>query len=183
MLSAAAPRLLPLTRGAGAAASQQLALDVLVTLVGGVREGLPAMPAPADPTWRPFQVNPVPERASAMCKPLASDVINIAFNNASDSPNFTDHNQHGFPSSHRAIHLPSVVTRLDVAIAGCSRGSAGGRKASSACRAGRRRCHSICSDSRRTPEPARRAAGVPAGATAPGHTSAGGGPTLACRTL
>ena len=58
MLSAAAPRLLPLTHGPGAAASQTLALEVLVALVNGVREGLPAMPAPADPTWRPFWVSP-----------------------------------------------------------------------------------------------------------------------------
>jgi hypothetical protein len=57
MLSAAAPRLLPLTHGPGATASQRLALEVLVTLVNGVREGLFAMPEPADTTWRPFQVS------------------------------------------------------------------------------------------------------------------------------
>ena len=56
MLAAAAPRLLPLMRGPETAAAQRLAPEVLLTLVKGVREGLPAMPPPANSSWRPFQV-------------------------------------------------------------------------------------------------------------------------------
>jgi len=56
ILGATVPRLLPLVRAPETAAAQRLAPEVLLTLVQGVREGLPAMPPPADPTWRPFKV-------------------------------------------------------------------------------------------------------------------------------
>ena len=58
MLAATAPRLLPLMRAPSdsAAAAQRLAAEVLLVLVQGVRDGLPAMPPPANPAWRPFKV-------------------------------------------------------------------------------------------------------------------------------
>ena len=56
MFAATVPRLLPLIRAPETAAAERLAPEMLLTLVKGVREGLPAMPPPADPAWRPFKV-------------------------------------------------------------------------------------------------------------------------------
>ena len=56
IFTATVPRLLPIMRAPKTAAAQRLAPKVLLTLVKGVREGLPTMPPPDDPTWRPFKV-------------------------------------------------------------------------------------------------------------------------------
>jgi len=67
IFAATVPRLLPLVRAPETAAAERLASEVLLTLVTGVREGLPAMPPPADPTWRPFEVPPRPCHAVSDC--------------------------------------------------------------------------------------------------------------------